>query len=136
MQKYGAKTIGNEWLVSVGDRGSEFNSFRDFVLVEGLILLHFNGVRTHFLISRGAGVLAAQDVGFMAYNVLAGGMLTGKYLEAPAAPDESNPMQSLARTAAPRGRMDDISWGATATGVLLRSQTAAQENLNKYMSIL
>lgn len=52
-----------------------------------------------------------QDVGFMAYNVLAGGMLTGKYLDAPAAPDEPNPMQSFARTASPRGRMDDISWG-------------------------
>ncbi len=47
----------------------------------------------------------------MAYNVLAGGMLTGKYLDSPAAPDEPNPLQSLARTTSPRGRMDDISWG-------------------------
>jgi len=54
-----------------------------------------------------------QDVGFMAYNVLASGMLTGKYLDAPAAPDEPNPMQSFARTASPRGRMDDISWGTS-----------------------
>lgn len=62
-----------------------------------------------------------EDVGFMAYNVLAGGMLTGKYLDAPAAPDEPNPMQSFARTASPRGRMDDISWGPT----LYRYRSAA-----------
>ena len=53
----------------------------------------------------------------MAYNVLAGGMLTGKYLDSPAAPDEPNPLQSLARTTSPRGRMDDISWGHLALGV-------------------
>jgi len=53
----------------------------------------------------------------MAYNVLAGGMLTGKYLDSPAAPDEPNPLQSLARTTSPRGRMDDISWGHLVLGV-------------------
>lgn len=73
-----------------------------------------------------------EDVGFMAYNVLAGGMLTGKYLDAPAAPDEPNPMQSFARTASPRGRMDDISWGPT----LYRYRSAAaSEALQRYAEL-
>jgi len=53
-----------------------------------------------------------ENVGFMAYNVLAGGMLTGKYLDEPAAVDQSPP-QMMARSLMPRGRMDDISWGGT-----------------------
>lgn len=52
------------------------------------------------------GVLEAaspfnEDVGFMAYNVLAGGQLTGKYLGGKAA------------GAPPRGRFDTRGWGGT-----------------------
>jgi len=54
-----------------------------------------------------------EGVGFMAYNVLAGGMLTGKYLEEPAAVDQENKANALKRVATPRGRMDDFSWGQT-----------------------
>ncbi|CAJ1421721.1 unnamed protein product [Effrenium voratum] len=68
-----------------------------------------------------------EDVGFMGYNVLAGGMLTGKYLEVPAAPDEPNPVARLARTAAPRGRMDDLSWGPT----LYRYRSAAAKDATR-----
>ena len=55
-----------------------------------------------------------ENVGFMAYNVLAGGVLTGKYLEVAAAVD--NPQdRALAESLLndPRGRMDDYSWGKT-----------------------
>eukprot|EP00930_Biecheleria_cincta_P005541 TRINITY_DN106472_c0_g1_i1.p1 TRINITY_DN106472_c0_g1~~TRINITY_DN106472_c0_g1_i1.p1 ORF type:complete len:559 (+),score=76.87 TRINITY_DN106472_c0_g1_i1:24-1679(+) len=54
-----------------------------------------------------------EGVGFMAYNVLAGGMLTGKYLEEPAAVDQESKASALKRLAMPRGRMDDFSWGQT-----------------------
>mmetsp|Transcript_120690 Transcript_120690/g.240337 ORF Transcript_120690/g.240337 Transcript_120690/m.240337 type:complete len:548 (-) Transcript_120690:6-1649(-) len=56
-----------------------------------------------------------ENVGFMAYNVLAGGMLTGKYLQDPAAPDQigRDPKKALELSMKPRGRMDDISWGRT-----------------------
>lgn len=54
-----------------------------------------------------------EGVGFMAYNVLAGGMLTGKYLDEPAAPDNRDFAASAKRTLSPRGRMDDYSWGRT-----------------------
>jgi aryl-alcohol dehydrogenase-like predicted oxidoreductase len=54
-----------------------------------------------------------ENVGFMAYNVLAGGVLTGKYLGTPAAPDDSNGESRRRSLAAPRGRMDDRAWGPT-----------------------
>ncbi|CAK9089123.1 unnamed protein product [Durusdinium trenchii] len=73
-----------------------------------------------------------EDVGFMAYNVLAGGVLTGKYLDAPAAPDEPNPMASFARTTSPRGRMDDLSWGPT----LYRYRSAAALDATKRYAAL
>ena len=54
-----------------------------------------------------------EDVGFMAYNVLAGGMLTGKYLDVPAAADDPNRARALASSMRPRGRMDENGWGQT-----------------------
>jgi aryl-alcohol dehydrogenase-like predicted oxidoreductase len=50
-----------------------------------------------------------ENVGFMAYNALAGGVLTGKYLKEPAAADERS-SKFLDR---PRGRMDELGWGRT-----------------------
>ena len=60
------------------------------------------------------GVLEAaspynENVGFMAYNVLAGGMLTGKYMKEPPGRKQ------------PRGRMDTRGWG----GTLYRYQSSA-----------
>ena len=55
-----------------------------------------------------------ENVGFMAYNVFAGGVLTGKYLEIAAAvdnPHDRELAESLLNS--PRGRMDDYSWGKT-----------------------
>jgi aryl-alcohol dehydrogenase-like predicted oxidoreductase len=49
------------------------------------------------------------NAGFLAYNVLAGGVLTGKYLAEPAAVD----VRGSPYSRAPRGRMDDESWGRT-----------------------
>mmetsp|Transcript_60927 Transcript_60927/g.193267 ORF Transcript_60927/g.193267 Transcript_60927/m.193267 type:complete len:478 (+) Transcript_60927:43-1476(+) len=55
-----------------------------------------------------------ENVGFMAYNVLAGGVLTGKYLK-----DGKKDMgavgkvEAARRGAMPRGRFDDYSWGRT-----------------------
>ena len=57
-----------------------------------------------------------ENVGFMAYDVLAGGILTGKYLKEPAAIDSFNlgrKEAALRRFRDPRGRMDDPSWGQT-----------------------
>ena len=55
-----------------------------------------------------------ENVGFMAYNALAGGVLTGKYFNgAPPAtddPDEARARESLKN---PRGRMDSLGWGRT-----------------------
>ena len=42
----------------------------------------------------------------MAYNALAGGVLTGKYLDAPNSNTDDG-------AAAPRGRMDTRGWGRT-----------------------
>lgn len=57
-----------------------------------------------------------ENCGFMAYNVLAGGMLTGKYRTTPAAYDlylegSEGAAGKLFRT--PRGRMDTTGWGPT-----------------------
>lgn len=65
---------------------------------------------------------AHRNAGFMAYNVLAGGMLTGKYglgddAEAdgppPAAPDDPDRERAAQRMQDPRGRMDRRAWGVT-----------------------
>lgn len=54
-----------------------------------------------------------ENCGFMAYNVLAGGVLTGKYADVPAAVDDLSATRRAANLASPRGRMDDYSWGRT-----------------------
>jgi aryl-alcohol dehydrogenase-like predicted oxidoreductase len=55
-----------------------------------------------------------ENVGFMAYNVLAGGVLTGKYLDVAAAVDNPRDPELAERLLNdPRGRMDDYSWGKT-----------------------
>jgi len=54
-----------------------------------------------------------ENVGFMAYNALAGGVLTGKYLDVPAAVDDPDKERALANTMKPRGRMDENGWGRT-----------------------
>lgn len=53
------------------------------------------------------------NTGFMAYNVLAGGVLTGKYLGRPTTYDNPNFASSMITRANPRGRHDDASWGRT-----------------------
>lgn len=83
-----------------------------------------------------------ENVGFMAYNALAGGMLTGKYATIPAALDgmsSSSSSRSQDGQAAamellksPRGRMDTRGWGAT----LYRYRTdAAQAAIQEYAQI-
>jgi aryl-alcohol dehydrogenase-like predicted oxidoreductase len=55
-----------------------------------------------------------ENVGFMAYNALAGGVLTGKYLNGPLpTPDNPNFAESMVTRNNPRGRHDEGSWGAT-----------------------
>uniref|UniRef100_A0A7S3ZQL0 NADP-dependent oxidoreductase domain-containing protein n=1 Tax=Pelagomonas calceolata TaxID=35677 RepID=A0A7S3ZQL0_9STRA len=62
---------------------------------------------------------AIANAGFMAYNVLAGGMLTGKYGlapgdgVAPAAVDDGDRARAKRYAEAPRGRMDTRGWGLT-----------------------
>ena len=59
---------------------------------------------------------AMENTGFMAYDVLAGGVLTGKYLKEPAAIDAFQAGKkdaALKRFRAPRGRMDENGWGQT-----------------------
>lgn len=74
-----------------------------------------------------------ENVGFMSYNALAGGMLTGKYMDVPAAlddlPNRERAIQSLEN---PRGRMDTRGWG----GTLYRYRTdAAQQAIKEYSRI-
>jgi aryl-alcohol dehydrogenase-like predicted oxidoreductase len=55
-----------------------------------------------------------ENVGFMAYNALAGGMLTGKYMDKPPAMDDLNNRERAMETLRkPRGRMDTRGWGGT-----------------------
>ena len=54
----------------------------------------------------------AQDASFAAFDH-AGGMLTGKYLDAPASADDPNKARSLANSLKKRGRMDEPGWGRT-----------------------
>ncbi len=62
---------------------------------------------------------AIANSGFLAYNVLAGGMLTGKYGlvagdgVAPAAVDDGDRNRAKKFAEAPRGRMDTRGWGLT-----------------------
>ena len=73
-----------------------------------------------------------ENAGFMAYNALAGGMLTGKYMEVPAALDDSNRARAMSSLAQPRGRMDSRGWG----GTLYRYRSeAAQEAIIEYSKI-
>ena len=76
-----------------------------------------------------------ENVGFMSYNALAGGMLTGKYMEIPAALDDltnKNRDRALQSLQQPRGRMDTRGWG----GTLFRYRTeAAQEAIRDYARI-
>ena len=55
-----------------------------------------------------------ENAGWMGYNLLAGGVLTGKYRKIKAAvdnPDDPALAERLLKN--PRGRMDDYSWGQT-----------------------
>jgi len=71
-----------------------------------------------------------ENVGFMSYNALAGGMLTGKYMEVPAAMDDmANRDRAMEMLRQPRGRMDTRGWG----GTLYRYRTdAAQQAIQEY----
>lgn len=76
-----------------------------------------------------------ENVGFMAYNVLAGGMLTGKYIDVPASNDDlflGNVDRAKQSNTKPRGRMDTRGWG----GTLYRYRTdAAQAAIREYHEI-
>ena len=69
----------------------------------------------------------------MAYNALAGGMLTGKYMQVPAAFDDlDNRDRAMKSLKEPRGRMDTRGWG----GTLYRYRTdAAQQAIAEYAKI-
>jgi aryl-alcohol dehydrogenase-like predicted oxidoreductase len=52
-----------------------------------------------------------ENVGFMAYNALAGGVLAGTYLNNPPPTyDNNNLASSMATRNAPRGRHDEVGW--------------------------
>lgn len=74
-----------------------------------------------------------ENVGFMSYNALAGGMLTGKYMKVPAALDNlQNREKAMESLQNPRGRMDTRGWG----GTLYRYRTtAAQDAIREYQKI-
>lgn len=73
-----------------------------------------------------------ENVGFMAYNALAGGMLTGKYFDKPAAFDNPSREQAMDSLQNPRGRMDTRGWG----GTLYRYRTdAAVSAMREYNQI-
>ncbi|KAL7490636.1 hypothetical protein ACHAWT_000196 [Skeletonema menzelii] len=73
-----------------------------------------------------------ENVGFMSYNALAGGMLTGKYMNKPAALDNTDRAKIMEALENPRGRMDELGWSQT----LYRYRTeAAQEAIVEYSKI-
>jgi aryl-alcohol dehydrogenase-like predicted oxidoreductase len=73
-----------------------------------------------------------ENVGFMSYNALAGGVLTGKYMNIPAAVDDTDQDRARNLLKNPRGRMDEVGWGRT----LYRYRTdAAQEAVREYARI-
>ena len=68
----------------------------------------------------------------MAYNTLAGGMLTGKYMDRPAAIDNDDRAKVMEAMNNPRGRHDEFGWGRT----LYRYRTdAAKEAIAEYSKI-
>mmetsp|Transcript_11152 Transcript_11152/g.16372 ORF Transcript_11152/g.16372 Transcript_11152/m.16372 type:complete len:486 (-) Transcript_11152:994-2451(-) len=75
-----------------------------------------------------------ENVGFMSYNALAGGMLTGKYMDVPAALDDlQNRDRAMKSLESPRGRMDTRGWG----GTLYRYRSeAAQRAIAQYKDIV
>ena len=73
-----------------------------------------------------------HSVGFMAYNALAGGMLTGKYMDRPAAIDNVERSKVIEAMENPRGRHDELGWGRTL--YRYRSE-AAQEAIAEYAKI-
>jgi aryl-alcohol dehydrogenase-like predicted oxidoreductase len=60
-----------------------------------------------------ASSIRNENCGFMAYNALAGGVLTGKYLTTPAATDDPDRASARRSIENPRGRMDELGWGRT-----------------------
>jgi aryl-alcohol dehydrogenase-like predicted oxidoreductase len=76
-----------------------------------------------------------QNVGFMSYNALAGGYLTGKYDNKPAYYDDPSLSSKQQTTKNPRGRHDEPGWSRTlyryrssaATSALKAYQKLAQE---------
>jgi len=68
-----------------------------------------------------------ENAGFMAYNALAGGVLTGKYLDVPAAVDDPQREQARRSFEQPRGRMDERGWGLT----LYRYRSAPAEEATR-----
>ena len=55
-----------------------------------------------------------ENAGWMGYNLLAGGVLTGKYREVKAAVDNARDRELAEKLLAdPRGRMDEYGWGQT-----------------------
>ena len=75
------------------------------------------------------------NCGFMAYNVLAGGVLTGKYQGKPTTYDNPNFASSMITRTNPRGRHDDASWGRTLyryrSGPALKAVESYEEIANK-----
>jgi aryl-alcohol dehydrogenase-like predicted oxidoreductase len=73
-----------------------------------------------------------ENVGFMAYNVLAGGFLTDKYVDAPVPYDNPSLMSSLGQRKESRGRHDFDGWGRT----LYRYRSdPAKESIKYYREI-
>lgn len=69
-----------------------------------------------------------ENVGFMAYNALAGGVLTGKYLDGPPpTTDNSNLDEAQQTLENPRGRHDELNWGRT----LYRYRSGPAEDATK-----
>ena len=72
-----------------------------------------------------------ENVGFMSYNALAGGMLTGKYMNKPAAFDNPNRDESMESLRNPRGRMDERGWGGTLYRYRSDAAVSAIEEYNE-----
>mmetsp|Transcript_4454 Transcript_4454/g.5778 ORF Transcript_4454/g.5778 Transcript_4454/m.5778 type:complete len:464 (+) Transcript_4454:129-1520(+) len=73
-----------------------------------------------------------ENVGFMAYNALAGGMLTGKYMDIPAAFDDFTDRERANKSLQePRGRMDTRGWGGTLYRYRTDAARSAIEEYNK-----
>ena len=72
------------------------------------------------------------NTGFMAYNVLAGGVLTGKYLSVPAGVDDADEGRGARNMRSPRGRMDEPGWGRT----LYRYRSAPAERATRAYAAL